>query len=332
MGKRLRLRTVHADRHASCWIVGCICRWLALSASAMRCCLGLMGIRYWLTYACPAWLRTPLLVRHSRVRRIQTIITKCFTYQFGTYAAFKSYTSLWHRFAAGVLDKLEILHSPQPVHQVAHPTLVQHTNKLTSNAAKLDSSDFARRQSSPAALYFRTNIAAAEPKLRIASPPSTRTDFEVLEAVRSGRRSFDASLAVCAAGLQGSESETVAAARRGGPADLPSKAGDHLGVAASDAASTSPSRAGETPFEMAALSSPFSSSGSSSAGGSSMTPAISDPQSSSEDQKPAEEPSAAAQPAAAPAFGFASAFKSPFEVCRSFPCDLRVHVHDALAP
>jgi len=209
-----------------------------------------------------------------------------------------------------------------------HPAFVQHADKLTPNAGESGSSDFARRQSSPAALYFSTNVAAAEPKPRKASPPSTQTDFEVLEAVRSGRRSFDASLALCAAGLQDSEPETVAAA---GPADLHWKAGDRPGEAASDAASVSPSRAGETPFEMAALSSPFSSNGSSSAGGSSMTPAISNPQSSSEDQKPAEE-SAAAQPAAVPASGFASAFKSPFEVRRSFLCDLRVHVHDSLVP
>ena len=193
-------------------------------------------------------------------------------------------------------------------------TVAQHTDKLTSSGEmcrELDSPDFTRRRSSPAALYFSTNVAAAEPKPQKVSPTSTRTDLEVLEAVRSGRLPADASLALCTAGLQDSESGAFTSARNGAPSHC--KAGDHVGAPASDAASVSPSRAGETPFEMAALNSPFSSGGSS-ASGSSMTPAISNPQSSSEDQNPAEGPSAAAQPAAAPASGFDSAFKSPFEV------------------
>ena len=51
-----------------------ICRWLALLASTTRCCLGLTGIRHWLTYACPAWLRNPPLARPFRVRRRQATV------------------------------------------------------------------------------------------------------------------------------------------------------------------------------------------------------------------------------------------------------------------
>ena len=230
-------------------------------------------------------------------------------------------SSMVHRPFAGVLDKLEALHRPQPPHQTPQLTLVQHTDKLMSSwhsGHEWDNSDFARRQSSPAASYFGTNVAAAaEPKPRKASPPDTRAHCDVLEAVRPGRLPFDASLAFCTAGLPNSEPGIGASATYGRPADKRWQGADQPGIPASDAASLSPKRAGQTPFEMAAVSSPFSSGGST-AGGNSTTPAMSEPQSSSEDQNPAEEPSAAGQLAAAPASGFQSAFKSPFEVRCSF--------------
>ena len=183
--------------------------------------------------------------------------------------------------------------------------------------AEGDSRGSETRDLSPAALYFCTNVVAAEPKPPADISPAVQTDIEILEAVRSGRLSLDVSRAMCTGKqLDSQHSAGSCAETTGEPAADSQKAGEQGGVPQSMAASVTPSqetRAGETPFEMAALSSPFSSGGST-AGSSSMTPAVSHPQSSSEPHSSAEQPAAAAQQAAAPASDAMSAFKSPFEV------------------